>query len=530
MAKTLGPVLRGWPLLRRGACAAVCGLTYLEYDRRQRPTSSLSLWSSAPKSSSSHADLYTMGKVLGEGAFAVVRQATEKATGISRAIKLVDKRRSDADALDREMTVMRAAGMHRHIISLIDEFELPSSWAIVLELVQGGEVFDRICDVGHYSEKDAAAVVKQVALALQHLHGRGIVHRDLKPENLLLVDKSHDADIKVCDFGLASFYGEAEPELKGRNGTIAYMAPEMLDGKAYNEAVDLWALGVILFILLGGYHPFDPSGASPDAVVAQTVLKGRWGFNDDDCWKHVSKDAKSLINQLLAADPEKRARVDDLLANPWVVGGSAPSAALHASTTSNLRAFNDMRKTWRAAIRAASFVGRAPLAAGAPRSASQRLHAPSLPPGALDELREAFATYDVDGSGTIELEELRGVMKSLGAAEGQAERVMQAADVTHTGNINFDEFCAAVGPIYAHSELALKRAFDVFDQDGNGTIDRHELKQMMTKLKVVPHDVPDKVIEQLFGVADINNDGKISFDEFVNLFKNDPKGMSQRAA
>ena len=194
----------------------------------------------------------------------------------------------------------------------------------------------------------------------------------------------------MCDFGLASFYGEGEPELTGRHGTIAYMAPEMLkDGGTYTEAIDLWSIGVILFILLGGYHPFDETGSAGDAEVAIKVGKGDWGFRDT-CWKEISPDGRALIKRLLAPDPEQRASVSDLLNDAWVNGHTAPARPLPDSTTSQLRAFNDMRKTWRAAIRAASFVGRTPHAATAPRSNSQRLHAPSLAPGALEELKEAF--------------------------------------------------------------------------------------------------------------------------------------------
>jgi calcium-dependent protein kinase len=505
--------------------ATGCGFASLELDRRRRqPAESLSLIGGSSKTAESgaHSDLYTMGRTLGEGAFAVVKEATEKATGIVRAIKLVDKKHSDKAALEREMNVMRVAGRHRHIVSLVDEFELPNAWALVLELVKGGEVFDRICEGGLYSEADAAAVALQVARALEHLHGHGIVHRDLKPENLLLVDKSQHSDVKLCDFGLAQFFGEGMPEMVGRTGTIAYMAPEMLAGKAYDESVDLWALGVILFILLGGYHPFDPQGSAPDEEVARRVQRGAWSF-DDPAWKPVSSDAKSIIHSLLAPDPAKRARVADLLASPWVLGHSASPAPLPDSTTAQLRAFNDMRRTWRAAIRAASLVGRTPAAGVVPRGNTQKLHKPSLPPGALEELKAAFQTYDLDRSGTIELEELRKVMRSLGAPEGQAELVFKTADVLNTGNITFDEFCAAVGPIYAHSEMALKRAFNVFDQDGNGTIDQQELRVMMTKLRVVPADVAPETIQQLFNLADTDGNGKITFEEFVSLFKSDPK-------
>ena len=180
----------------------------------------------------------------------MVKEATEKATGIVRAIKLVDKKHSDKAALEREMNVMRVAGRHRHIVSLVDEFELPNAWALVLELVKGGEVFDRICEGGLYSEADAAAVALQVARALEHLHGHGIVHRDLKPENLLLVDKSQHSDVKLCDFGLAAVgltASATHTSASGRPvlvGTTEYMAPEVLRRMLCGQAVDVWSLGV----------------------------------------------------------------------------------------------------------------------------------------------------------------------------------------------------------------------------------------------------------------------------------------------
>ena len=183
---------RGPTLLRRGAAVAACGLAAAEIDRRSTAAESLSLFgndSGKKEGNTGRPELYKIGKTLGEGAFAVVKLATERATGVMRAVKLVNKERSDHEALDKELKIMREAGYHRHIVSLVDEFELPKEWAIVLELVEGGEVFDRICDQGLYSENDAASVVRQIALALKHLHARGIVHRDLKPENLLLVSK-----------------------------------------------------------------------------------------------------------------------------------------------------------------------------------------------------------------------------------------------------------------------------------------------------------------------------------------------------
>lgn len=465
---------------------------------------------------------YELGRTLGKGAFAVVRLATDRATGGQFACKLVDKANTNVDEFGREVRTMREVGIHRHIVSLIDEFETDEAWALVMDLVVGGEVFDRLCNKGLYSENDAATFVCQLGLALQHLHERGIVHADLKPENLLLVSQATDADVKLCDFGLARFVGADEPELTGRNGTIAYMAPEQLrEGGTFDSQVDLWAVGVIVFILLSGYHPFDPEGASTNELVAQRVLRGEWSF-DDPAWRSVSSDARSLISELLSPDPAKRPDVSALLSSRWVQGHAAPAKPLPETTASSLRAFNEARRTWRAAIRAAALVSRSPTMATANRSG---LHTQSLlPAGAIDELRDAFQAYDADGNGKIEMSELQHVMRSLGAHEEQAKQIMQAADVQESdGALSFDEFCAVVGPIYEHSHQALRRAFDLFDQDGNGTIDRAELRTIMTKLHLVPPSAAGAAtVDRMFELADVNGDQKISFDEFVRLFRQAP--------
>ena len=352
---------------------------------------------------------YSLGKTLGEGAFAVVKLATHVKSGLQYACKLVQKSNSDEKMLQREVDILEAAGRHKNIVSLIDRFDAPEydSWALIFDLVSGGEVFERICDEGNYSEREAAKVVRQITLALQHLHHSGIVHRDLKPENLLLASHEAYADVKLADFGLAGFFGEGAPPLTGRKGTVAYMAPEVFRGEAYGAEVDLWALGVIMFILLAGYHPFDPDGSADDSVLERRVRLMDWGFKGPE-WKPISREAKSLIRRLLDTDPAKRAGVSDVLASPWVGGEAAPATPLPASTASRLRDFNEARRLWRAAIRATALIGRSPAASEA--MSGRRISREGIAPEALEELRTAFKAYDTDGNGTIDLQELKSVM------------------------------------------------------------------------------------------------------------------------
>ena len=328
---------------------------------------------------------YDLGPTLGEGAFATVRKASKG--GETYACKIINTARMNEELCKKEVEMMRRAGKHANLVSLVDVVELPDARALVLELATGGEVFERICEKGCYSEKDAALVAKQVALALKHLHSKGIAHRDLKPENLLLVSDAHDADVKLCDLGIAAAPCE---KLDKRVGTPGYAAPEMLlatKKKTYDARCDLFALGVILFVLLGGYHPFDPMGDASDAILASRIKQGKWQFHDE-AWAKISPEAKDVVRHLLAVKPDDRWDVDDVLSSPWVAG-SASSAPI--GNNERLRAFNQARRTWAAAIRAAALVASAPVAA-AHHSATG-----TLSDEARAELREAFDGLDVEG-------------------------------------------------------------------------------------------------------------------------------------
>ena len=196
-----------------------------------------------------------------------------KRGGSSYTLKLVSRQHPDAAtvaALERD--VLRAIGAHKHIVSLVEYAETADAYALLLELAEGGEVFDRICE-GPYSEADAATVVRQVATALVHMHSKGICHRDLKPENILLTSRASDADVKVADFGIAAFTSTSEP-ISGAAGTINYIAPEILADGPYGVEVDTWSLGVILFILLGAYNPFDPKSLSDRPSTRAAIKEG----------------------------------------------------------------------------------------------------------------------------------------------------------------------------------------------------------------------------------------------------------------
>ena len=473
-------------------------------------------------------DRYDIGELLGEGAFATVRRATRKSDGTAFAIKLIEKESTSADDAEHERKILSALGLHRHIVSLVDSFDVSDATAFVLELAEGGELFEKLCDGGAYSEADAASVVRQVALALAFMHTAGVCHRDLKPENLLL---TADGDVKVADFGLAAFCGAGAPPMTDACGTATYMAPEMIlcahDAAAppYTSQADLFSVGGLLFVLLAAYNAHDPRGQLSDGEIHTRIVDNEWSFDDyPSSWAHVSAAAKALIVALLEGDPAKRPTADDLLVHPWVAADGAPAAPLPDSHE-RLGRYNAGRKVWRAAVNAAAVFLKAPLAAAhsaenvfaaaPPAEAAAAAAAPAaekLPPFVKAELHTAFKLFDLDGSGKIEIHEVKHLVRSLGAAPADASRILQRADKDQDGSIDFDEFTALVRPLYDESSSALRRAFELFDADGSGYIDRPELSLMLRKLGFAWQGA------HVFEAADTDSDGKVSFAEFVALF------------
>ena len=194
-----------------------------------------------------------------------------------------------------------------------------------------------------------------------------------------------------------------------------------------------------------------------------------------------------------------------------------------------LRSFNEARRTWKAAIRAASLIGRAPAAAAAARS-KRPFKPEALAPDVVEELRAAFAAYDTDGNGTIDLAELKQMMVALGAPEGEAERQMAAVDTSGNGVVTFAMFCTAVGPIYEHSDSALRRAFGLFDVDGSGFIEKNEVRGMLTKLAFIQADAPDSVVDKVMAFADADGDGRVSYEEVRVLLLGRPAADNRDGA
>jgi len=258
---------------------------------------------------------FTTGKDLGEGAFSVVKECTEKSTGTHWAAKIVTLSKltkEDKIALKDEVAILTEL-QHPSIVRLHRVFNEPSITYLVMENMRGGELFDRIVAKQFYTEKEARDCCYILFKALEYCHSCNVAHRDLKPENLLLISETDDSSIKIADFGFAKKAMSAK-SLKTQCGTPNYVAPEVLEGVRYGTQADMWSIGVIFFILLGGYPPFSHDN---HRELYRKIRKGEFTFSPK-YWKNISSEAKDLISKLLVTNPDKRMTAKAALSHEWI--------------------------------------------------------------------------------------------------------------------------------------------------------------------------------------------------------------------
>lgn len=309
-------------------------------------------------------DKYVIKELLGTGAFSEVRLCEHRETGQAFAVKIIDKKalKGKEDSLENEIRVLKRFSAkrqendpdrtwftHPNIVQLFETYEDKSKVYLIMELVTGGELFDRIVEKGSYTEKDASCLIRQVLEAVDYMHEQGVVHRDLKPENLLYYNPAEDSKIMISDFGLSKM--EDSGFMATACGTPGYVAPEVLAQKPYGKAVDVWSIGVISYILLCGYPPFYDEN---DANLFAQILKGEFEF-DSPYWDEISESAKDFIRNLMCVNVEKRFTCKQALAHPWISGNAASSKNIHGTVSEQLKK-NFAKSRWKQAYHAATVI------------------------------------------------------------------------------------------------------------------------------------------------------------------------------
>ncbi|XP_051269088.1 calcium/calmodulin-dependent protein kinase type II subunit beta isoform X2 [Dicentrarchus labrax] len=288
-------------------------------------------------------DEYQLYEELGKGAFSVVRRCVKLCTGQEHAAKIINTKKlsaRDHQKLEREARICRLL-KHSNIVRLHDSISEEGFHYLLFDLVTGGELFEDIVAREYYSEADASHCIHQILDSVSYTHQHDIVHRDLKPENLLLASKCKNAAVKLADFGLAIEVQGEQQAWFGFAGTPGYLSPEVLRKEAYGKPVDIWACGVILYILLVGYPPFWDEDQHK---LYQQIKAGAYDFPSPE-WDTVTPEAKNLINQMLTINPAKRITAQEALKHPWVCQRSTVASMMHRQETVEcLKKFNARRK------------------------------------------------------------------------------------------------------------------------------------------------------------------------------------------
>lgn len=460
-----------------------CGASTKGHDEKD-VTARLSLGEALVIKKTPVKDAYENVSKLGAGSFGSVSQVKNKKTQEVRALKQITKRSSERGMIADEISAHSCVD-HMHIVKLYEVFEDAKNYYLVMEMCEGGELFDAILHASnrHFSEKHAARIMKQIMMGVTYMHAQFVCHRDIKAENFLLLNKTANLDqatIKIVDFGLATKFQRGVP-MDLCAGTPTYVAPEVLN-RTYDERVDVWSCGVLLYIMLCGLAPFK---GTSDKATLTLVSKGNVKFKAK-VWKHITDQAKDLIkNKMIVLDPKQRCSAANVLHDTWLkeLAPRASDTILREEQIDNLKNFCGQNKLFKATL----------------QTVARRLQEKDI-----RHLKDMFISLDKNGS----------------AVAAILEQIMSEIDCDKNYRIAYTEFLAATLSVKMYEEQdVLWSAFCAFDKDGSKTISLKELQLVLQDDNVKDH-FGVSASERLMKEVDTDGDGQINFDEFVAMMRN----------
>ena len=456
---------------------------------------------------------YIREKTLGNGSYGTVYLVKHKQLHRYFAMKVIrksHKNKSEEDSLMNEINILRKMD-HPNILKMTDFYNQKKEYDIITEYCQEGELFNEIKTYAPFNETITGYYMKQILKAVCYCHGMNIVHRDLKPENILIVKRMKNGchPIKIIDFGTAKIFSKEKKETL-LIGSAYYIAPEVLD-RNYTEKCDLWSCGVIMYILLTGRPPF---GGNTDMEIMQKIKSCKYDLTKYP-WGIVSKEAKDLIKDLLQLNPGQRLSAEKALKHPWF----STKQVKQIESLNNLTKHNTLKLVENLTKYRSDNILRCAVIAYLVHNNTQ-----------LKEAHEAiklFNRIDENGDGRITKEELYNGLQNYLNKKGdelkeEVELIFNNIDADHNGFIEYEEFIrAAIDKNYFLSDNFIKFAFSYFDRDGSGNITMEEVKNLFyLNEKNKKSSEAEKQLKSSFDEIDINHDGSLSFEEFVQMMKN----------
>ena len=454
------------------------------------------------KSSGTMAKKYLKIKEITNGTYSKIYIVQNKTDLKSYCCKEILKNKvADLAKFKNEINILSKMD-HPNIIRLYEIFEDDRYISLIMELCKGGELFTKINELAEkdesFSEKEAVKIFKQLISAVSYCHAQGICHRDLKPENILFLTNSPDSPIKIIDFGLSKIFGEIKPIMKGnkveknimslRVGTAYYMSPEVLQGN-YDNKCDIWACGVILYMMLCGYPPFD---GDTENDILKAISRKKFSFPEEE-WKTVSDDAKDLIKHMIC-DPDKRYNGEMILNHPWIEKNAPNSKGnLAKFNSSSLKNFGNLYKLTKYAL---GFV------------------ASRIGDEDIINLKKIFEEIDTNKSGTLNINEIKEGLEKMSKEKGMSEEekleIVKRIDTDNSHKIEYNEFLAACldQKVFLREENLLS-AFMMLDYDGSGKISKSEIKRALNG------DISNENLDKIIQEFDLDGDGEIDYREFV---------------